>query len=124
MNDIKPPNNLTYQSKQLYKIHQSIYPACSPINCRGAFRMAGLVTQVIINNGSFGEKVYLDLLSIKKVVFYQISYISYLVERRITLTPKLQFIYLQDPNKVLFLNNRIIIESITYLINSYALINC
>ena len=86
--------------------------------------MAGLVTQVIINNGSFGEKVYLDLLSIKKVVFYQISYISDLVERRITLTPKLQFIYLQDPNKVLFLNNRIIIESITYLINSYALMNC
>ena len=114
MNDIKPPNHLTYQSKQLYKMHQSIYRACSPINCRGAFRMAGLVTQVIINNGYFREIVYLDLLQMKKVVFYQISYISDLVEKGIALTPNQQFIYLQDPNQQRFPNNRVIIESITY----------
>ena len=76
--------------------------------------MAGLVTQVIINNGYFREIVYLDLLQMKKVVFYQISYISDLVEKGIALTPNQQFIYLQDPNQQRFPNNRVIIESITY----------
>lgn len=93
MNDFKPPEKLTAQSRQLYKIHQSIYRCCTPITCRSAFRAIGINAKYEINGSQWFETTFYNLLTISKVQCYQISYIRDLINSGMQLTPNQLFIY-------------------------------
>ena len=93
MNDLHPPPLLTYQSKQLYKIHQAIYRSCLPINCRSAFRSIGITVKNKIVNQTFVEEIEYDLLSITSITGYKKAYIQELIQSGAQITPNQLFIY-------------------------------
>ena len=112
MNDFKAPNDLTAQSRQLFKIHQSIYKCCTPINCRSAFREIGITTKYDVINGKITEISVFNLLSVRKIKCYEISYIQDLISNNVQLTPNQLYIYQQTQRSIANDNHRININSL------------
>ena len=85
---------LTAQSKQIYKIHQCLYQACSPTNCKAAFRATRIDTKIEqIGENQYKEIAFLDITKICKVRYYEISYIEQLIRANQSLSENQRSIY-------------------------------
>lgn len=76
LSNCKTPSDFSPQSKQIFKMHKSLYQAACPSNCKSAFKATGVVTKIVQEGESFVEKVYLNFEKCEKVRFFDISYIE------------------------------------------------
>lgn len=80
---------------QIIKIYKSLYQAANPMNCRSAFRQIGITTTFYLNYTKFPEIVTFDLTQIKRIRFYEESYLNQLFRSRMHMTN----------NQIMFYNN-------------------
>ena len=67
--------NVSEQTQELVKIHQSLYKAATPTNCRSSFRAAGIMTKYYQNRHQVFELTYVDVNELDQIPYYQISHI-------------------------------------------------
>lgn len=85
---------LAAQSKQIYKIHQCLYQACSPTNCKAAFRATRIDTKIEqIGENQYKEIAFLDITKMCKVRYNEISYIEQLIRANQSLSENQRSIY-------------------------------
>ena len=77
---------LSTSANQIIKIHKSFYEAANPINCRSAFREMGIVTFLNFNLFNSIERTYFDLKEVKKIRFYEESFLNQLYESKMPMT--------------------------------------
>lgn len=84
---------LTKVCNQIIKIHKSLYQVANPINCRSAFRQIGIITTLYLNFAQFPELVTFDLIQIKRIRFYEESYLNQLFRSRMPMTNNQMMLY-------------------------------
>lgn len=89
-------SKLTQQSKQIAKLYHSLHKAAGPVNCRSAFRAAGIATRI---DQSLKEVIYIDLTLMNNVPYYEISYIQGLIEQNMQITQNQYYIYNENLKK-------------------------
>lgn len=85
--------NVSEQTQELVKIHQSLYKAATPTNCRSSFRAAGIMTKYYQNRHQVFELTYVDVNELDQIPYYQISHIEQLIAENHPLTQNQQIIY-------------------------------
>lgn len=92
---------LSTSANQIIKIHKSFYEAANPINCRSAFREMGIVTFLNFNLFNSIERTYFDLKEVKKIRFYEESFLNQLYESKMPMTNNqiILFQYYQKKNQ-------------------------
>ena len=91
--NIKAPSNSSILTKQLIKMHQSLMHACTPINCKSAFKAVGITTDVVKKGQSFQEIVDLDITKCSKVRFFEFGYIEQRIKFNLPITEIQRKIY-------------------------------
>ena len=93
--NIKVPAESSSLTKQIIKMHQSLMQACTPMNCKSAFRACGIISEVVKNGNKYKEIVYLDVSKCCKVRFFDISYIDQRLKFNLPLTEMQKEIYIK-----------------------------
>lgn len=101
MSNCKNIGDVSYQTKQLFKIHQSLYQACSPANCKTAFAATGIVTKPEKIGDITKEIAHFDFRKSIKVRYYEIPYMSQIARYGGQLTNIQRYIYLSSLYPVL-----------------------
>ena len=58
--NVKTPEESSTLSKKIIKMHQSLMQACTPINCKAAFKAVGIITDVVKNGNDVQKTIYLN----------------------------------------------------------------
>lgn len=85
--------NVSEQTRELVKLHQSLYKAAIPTNCRSSFRAAGILTKYKQYQHKVFEITYVDILELDQIPYYQISYIEQCIAENRPLTQNQLKIY-------------------------------
>lgn len=77
---------LSQAANQIIKIQKSLYQAANPINTRSAFREMGIITIFNLNQLNSPEKTTFDLREVKKMRFYEESFLYQLFQSHLPMT--------------------------------------
>lgn len=90
--------NVSEQTREIVKLHQSLYKAATPTNCRSSFRAAGIMTKYTQCQRNVFELTYVDILELDQIPYYQIDYIEQCIAEKRPLTQNQLKIYRNHSN--------------------------
>lgn len=94
MSNYRYNHNLTRQTNQIIRIHNSLIQATTSLSCRAAFRCIGIDSQVqFVNISCVQVFATFNILLCSRIRHYTIEYIEHLIQSHLPISPNQLYIF-------------------------------